>query len=88
MTDPYKTAFNIQNGIAIEIEDIKAMADELQKVKWDYEEQNRKLGGLKQSIREHIGIADLLGRQNDHHYFEEMSETYESVLRQMKHLGI
>jgi len=88
MTDPYKTAFNIQNGIAIEIEDIKAMANELQKVKRDYEEQNRKLGGLKQDLYEAIDETSYFEERTELSTYAGARKAYTSVMDQINDLGI
>ncbi|PJH58678.1 hypothetical protein CVR97_28510, partial [Salmonella enterica subsp. enterica serovar Typhimurium] len=76
MTDPYKTAFNVQNGIAIEPEGIKAMAEELQKVKRDYEEQNKKLSGLKKDLGKAAAEAGNLEEQTNLYVYTGARKAY------------
>jgi len=88
MTDPYKTAFNIQNGIAIEPHSVEEMAAELQKLKQNWNEQERSINELKKDLGKAVIEASDLEEQTNLYVYTGAKKAYMSVMDQIDNLGI
>lgn len=88
MTNPYLNSFNVTKGRAIELEEMKEIAEELQRLKFDYDQQTRQLRELRRHLYDDINDQKDLKARTGLHVFDGAKEAYHDVLHTMDVMDI
>lgn len=83
MKDPYLNSYNVTRGIAVELEEMKEIAEEFQRLKIDYDQQTRQLKQLRRRLYDDINDQKSLKARTGLHVFDGAKEAYHDVLHTM-----